>query len=136
MKRLTLGCTLLLLLSINSCKKDEPVISKNMQFITNGTWIQISTSINGEDYWEDIPECIKDDTYTYKKNLTLIEDEGATKCISTDPQTNTYKWNFIDNETKIFDGEDTIKIITLTEKEFIYEYDLDGDIVIIEHTRL
>jgi hypothetical protein len=42
-------------------------------------------------------------------------NEGATKCIQTDPQTWSFTWAFADNENKlVFDGFDEYVLVELT----------------------
>ena len=44
------------------------------------------------DLADTLQACFKDNTYQFKTDSTVIVDEGATKCNSTDPQTATYSW--------------------------------------------
>ena len=50
----------------------------------------------GTDIYSQIPSCIQDNLTKFNTNFTIIDDEGATKCDSSDPQTTTggtWAWN-------------------------------------------
>jgi hypothetical protein len=84
-----------------SCKKDPT----KTELITTGTWrITASTVTFGTtttDAYASFLACDKDNVTTFVAGGVIKEDEGATKCSASDPQTNTGTWAFTDNETKL-----------------------------------
>jgi hypothetical protein len=64
--------------------------------------------------------CELDNTTTFYNNFTAIDDEGASKCSTTDPQSTTVNWAFNTGETSLIliDGIDqysyTIQILDNT----------------------
>ena len=95
--------------AFSSCsKKSEPVASK-ASLITTSTWkfsdAGIDQDVNGT---IDSPfpagtlqNCQTDFIITFKSDKTGIMDEGAAKCVSTDPQTTPFTWDFANNETEL-----------------------------------
>ena len=41
-----------------------------------------------------LADCDKDNTYKFNTDKTLVEDAGAVKCSTSDPQTETGSWDF------------------------------------------
>jgi hypothetical protein len=73
--------------------------NSNMTLMTQAVW-KYDTSgfdLTGDgkiDFADTLLEpCFKDNTYQFKKDSTVVVDEGATKCNSADPQTATYSWS-------------------------------------------
>ena len=93
----------------SSCsKKSEPTASK-ATLITTSTWkysdAGIDQDVNGV---IDSPfpagslqACQTDFIITFKSDKTGIMDEGAAKCVATDPQTTPFTWDFANNETEL-----------------------------------
>lgn len=48
-----------------------------------------------------IPPCILDNSATFNADGTGINDEGATKCDPSLPQTTSFTWSFANNETAL-----------------------------------
>jgi hypothetical protein len=76
----------------------------NMTLMTQAIW-KYDTSgfdITGDnkiDYPDTVVQpCFKDNTYQFNKDSTVVVDEGAIKCNSSDPQTATFAWS-ISNST-------------------------------------
>lgn len=115
---------------VSSCKKDNDNPAPS-----NGTGAQTKTQILASQDWKissmmvgtiDIhagqKACEKDNFYTFKSNGTYVNDEGATKCTPSAPQTEAGTWKFIDNETKIvIDDTDTSVIKSLTSASMVAE---------------
>ncbi len=131
---------------ISSCKKDDdntPAPTNNSggnnltktEMLTAKKWKITALTVGGQDFFTLFDDCDKDDTHEFKTDGTYINDEGATKCDPSDPQTiSTSNWKFIDNETKIeFDGEvGTIK--ELTSSKMVIEGDFGGQVAVTTFT--
>ena len=93
-----------LVLTLFACKKDAAAPTKT-ELLTAQSWklTAAETTANGTklDIFATMKACEKDNFETYKTDKTYIEDEGATKCDPTDPQTQQAKWAFSTNETKL-----------------------------------
>lgn len=88
----TLMSVLASLCLVLSCsKKDDPVASSDVLINSKGWKITsqtVSPQIQGtSDYFSLTPDCVKDDILKFQSNGTYTEDEGATKCDASDPQT-------------------------------------------------
>jgi len=121
MKKLILSTTLLFVILFSACKKDEPENATRTELLTNGSWV-ITAFMSDEDAngtyeindYALIPNCIKDNYYTFKTNFELETNEGATKCSSTDPQIFVLLWNFSNSETVLVIDTDAQNILELT----------------------
>lgn len=51
--------------------------------------------------FSELEPCEKDDLTHFKKDGTAVDDDGATKCDPADPQTESYLWSFLTNETEL-----------------------------------
>lgn len=91
-----------------------------------------------EETFADIDACSKDDVTRFEKNGTVTDNEGATKCDPTDPQTTTYAWLFLDNESKLqldfgMGDKEVFNIVTNNgttlkiDQTDVYDYDNDGN---------
>lgn len=112
-----LGCS-----DNDSVSTNESVRMKNL---TSGEWIRVKMERNGLDMWSIFPECAKDDPIGYSSDGMAYIDQGILVCDSTYPQRTTWKWTFIDNETKIKetinDSTEYIRIIrVLNDTHFEY----------------
>lgn len=97
--------TLLLVLLIVSCKKEEAntptpqsTAPTATELLTNGSqkdWKLTSTLLNGSSVLQN---CEKDNTYTFAANGDKTLDFGMDKCTSTEPQKENRKWKFLNNE--------------------------------------
>jgi len=101
---------------LTSCgdDKDDDVKPKTKtELITAGSWkataltISPAVDFNGDgtpdsDLFQFSQACEKDDITNFKTDKTYTEEEGATKCNSSDPQVYTNgTWAFSGDETKI-----------------------------------
>jgi hypothetical protein len=95
-----------------SCKKDERTSQSEIQLLTQQSWILAQERWDPSNTgWLEffIPTCRKDNIITFYSNLSLINNEGATKCYSSDPQIfATATWTLFDNNTKIAISENGI----------------------------
>ncbi len=97
MKKLNFLSTLLLALIMAgavSCKKKKSDPSPQERIL--GKWkITAFTAVSSAnpgiivDYYAIMDNCAKDNFYEYRSGGVLIEDEGPTKCSSSDPQQTT-----------------------------------------------
>jgi len=91
---------ILAIVGLSSCHKDNPQPSK-MDLISAKTWKLTGATISGTDVFSSFDNCVKDNLITFAKNGTYTEDEGATKCNQSDPQTTVAQWSFQKSETEI-----------------------------------
>ena len=124
MKKLFLG--LIISTTLFSCKKDEatttnPSTKTRTQYLTQKPW----TNAIG------LPPCNTDDITIFKTDFTYVEDNGATKCNTSDPQIlETGTWSFTTNETHLNYNRNlgaashTLdwKIEQLDDNIFVYSY--------------
>lgn len=107
------GASLLLALAGCSKKSDPtpaaPALSAKTLLLTAPKWritaIVGATTFNGQtittDGFANLQSCVKDNFSKYNSDLTLIYDEGATKCSNTAPQTKPGTWSFNAAEDKL-----------------------------------
>jgi hypothetical protein len=120
----------LVLLTANSCKKKNDQKSKT-QLITERDWrvSEFKEKVSPATSWDNLldgePACNLDDRYVFKTNNSYENNEGPTKCDSSDPQViGTGTWALIDSETKFsLDGQ-SYTIIELTNDKFVIEFSL------------
>jgi len=98
-----------------SCSKSDnpPATDRRFENLTDKYFIRINSVSdpayplgNGtsstdlfHDWYKDA--CVLDDLRMFKSNGQYLNDNGATKCDPSEPQTATLAWRFIDNNTKI-----------------------------------
>lgn len=128
-------------LLFTSCKKDDDPTPTEL--LTEKAWKLTAQVVspplpteNGTlvtDLYAQYAACVKDDLATFRDNGTVLFDEGASKCVSTDPQTVTGIWAFNTTETVLsitLDGETTsYDIVNLEDKKMVVDEeftDFDG----------
>jgi Lipocalin-like domain len=105
------GLTATLLLGgilFTSCSKednDTPAPPTKSELLSK-TWILTDLTFEEagikQSAFEFFPDCYRDNLLTYAKAGTYQATEGATKCISDDPEVvEQGTWSLIENETKI-----------------------------------
>ena len=111
------GVAFILCLACTGCKKEE---DKSINPIV-GKWTMTAYIHNGVDvYGTQVPPCVIDDIATFTIDQKLINDEGPTKCSSSDPQTSegTYSLNNDNSKLTIVYGgssfEDNVLILNST----------------------
>jgi hypothetical protein len=106
--------------TLESCKKDDSTDSGSSGtavtksgLLTTGSWVMTSMEvtfpapIGAMDMFASMDDCEKDDLVIFNSDKTVTDDEGATKCDSTDPQTSTGgSWNLTSSDTKLAIEED------------------------------
>jgi hypothetical protein len=106
LKKSLLTLAIVFSISLVACKKDDnssatPSLTKT-QLLTQHGWKQTAFTLNGIDFFSSVQPCEKDNVITFYTNFNYLEDEGATKCSPSDPQTvSTGTWAFGNNENKL-----------------------------------
>ena len=98
----------LLCIGVSACKKssDATKAKTKTDYLTQKPWIAIAERANTDNgAWTETfssnPACVKDNRLSFAANGVCINDEGATKCSASDPQTAQGTWTFTTNETRI-----------------------------------
>ena len=114
----------------NGCKKEDkapevvtPAPTKT-ELLTGKNWRMTALTVNPgidvsgtiiTDWYSQLQSCEQDDLVKFNTNGSYTDDEGVTKCNSSDPQTSTGTWVFNTNQTIITqDGTDSYTITELT----------------------
>jgi hypothetical protein len=130
MRRINLTLSILLVsgLFFVACKKSSSHPKTNTDFLTQSSWKFDNAKVNGNDVSIFLQACQTDNVLTFSTNLTGSLDEGATKCNSTDPQTNPFTWNFASNETVLHvstvlftGGSSDFIIVTLNDTQLVLQ---------------
>ena len=105
MKKITLSILVLASFAM-SCKKDNPapiaadLLAKTWKL--TGQTIGTPQLPSGQDVYNLLPDCEKDNKFIFTKDGKFTEDEGAAKCSSTDPQTiDTGVYSLLQNNTML-----------------------------------
>lgn len=102
----------------SSCKEDEPVTPDNDALLKSGKWKLTGLTEAGVSTYGSLAACEKDNTTTFQSDGKILDDEGATKCDPTDPQTNTdVSWAWTDATKTKFIMTDNLFGITVTVTE-------------------
>ena len=104
-----------------SCSKDAGDDPAKLSALTTGSWklTAYTTDYEKDGVYEEntyafIGECNQDNFYTFHVDSTVVEDQGPTKCLETDPQTRTLSWKFKEHQTQLLFGTTTYQIEELT----------------------
>lgn len=111
---LLLCTSLVMSVSFSACKKDKddptPTKSKTDMLTQSGRKWKITAdvtaitaagaTITNDNYATDYDACDKDDFVTFQASKVLVSDEGATKCVSSSPQTENGTWDFNSDQSK------------------------------------
>ena len=97
------------ILLITACSKKSSSSKPKTTYITSASWKFSQAGLDLDSNGTlDLPipavylqTCDIDNIYTFKSDGTGIEDEGASKCTATDPQTTPFSWSLINNDTEI-----------------------------------
>ena len=131
---------------LGACKKeDTPAVTVDL--LTAKPWqvstVALSDSGNPIPISQFITACQLDNTYKFNTDNTLLVDEGATKCNSSDPQNPTGTWAFANSDkTKVsivmpgsvFNGDFTIKAISASSMQLTTTQQLNNIPLTIEAT--
>jgi hypothetical protein len=110
MKQLrTLAILLSAIVAFSSCEEEEDQSKEAL--LTGKNWkksaevispaIEIEEGVFITDFYQQYEDCYKDNTIKFNTNGTGAEDEGSTKCSSSDPQTIPGQWVFNSDKTVI-----------------------------------
>jgi hypothetical protein len=124
------------LVTVSSCKKDDDDPATKTQTLSGKKFFIKSMPVDPpvdvlgnlvDDFITWMPDCSKDDFIIFNENGTFVNDEGATKCEPTDPQTENGTWVFLNNEKQIrltVDGDaaQTMDIDELTNSKLKFSY--------------
>lgn len=129
MKSLNLVTSLVISAAVffTACSKSDSSTSKTKtELITQGSWKFSGATVNGVDVSSLLQTCQKDNVLTFSSNGSGTLDEGATKCNSSDPQTDPFTWSFMTNETvlhvsQVFftGGSSDFTIVTLSDSQLV-----------------
>jgi hypothetical protein len=128
MKQLTSTTLILMLvcLSFFACKKSSTNVKTNTELITQSSWKFDNAMVSGADVSPFLQGCQKDNVLVFVSAGTGTLDEGATKCNSSDPQTDPFTWNFASNETVLHvsavlftGGSSDFNIVTLNDTQLV-----------------
>jgi hypothetical protein len=109
------------------CKKDEAPEPTKTELITKASWkFNKALLAGGADITTLIPACQRDNVANFASNGTGTNDEGASKCQPSDPQTTNFTWNFQSNESILFvstplftGGSSNFTLVSLTATELV-----------------
>jgi hypothetical protein len=127
MRRINLAlCVALISILFVACKKSSSHPKTNTDFLTQSSWKFDNAKVGGSDVSAFLQTCQTDNVLTFSSNGTGVLDEGATKCNSTDPQTNPFDWSFASNETVLHvstvlftGGSSDFTIVTLNDSQLV-----------------
>jgi hypothetical protein len=138
MRKIILIIAALAFLTISSCKKEDekttPAKTKT-ELLTSKPWKSTALTINPglsidgpkiTDFFAQMPSCSKDDTDKYNVGGTGVNDEGATKCHTSNPQSTPFTWVFHPSETILTRGGESQNIIQLDETTLKVSTVVDG----------
>ena len=91
--------------------------------------------VDGISDWAMINACSKNDFMTFSKNGSVIEDEGALKCVNGVPQTSTVNWSFTKDEKKIIVDGDTSNLILLNESSIEISFKSGPELFLIKYKK-
>ncbi len=110
--------------SVSSCKKSSTSGKTKTQLLTQSNWVFSNAIVNGLDISGFLQSCQTDNILTFSANGSGVLDEGATKCNSNDPQTRSFTWSFMSNETTLHisdtlfaGGNNDFHIVALSETQ-------------------
>lgn len=128
--------------ALGACKKDSettPTTSSRTDLLTAKPWqattVNITVSGIPIPSGQFISACQLDNTYKFNADKTLVVDEGATKCNTTDPQTTSGTWAFANtDQTKVtitvpnsvFNGDFDIKALSASTLQLNATQSLSG----------
>lgn len=119
---------LTVLFFLPACQKDDnlPVVKTKTQLLTQSTWKFSSATAGGADASGFLQVCQKDNVYTFVAAGTGTINEGASKCNTSDPQTNPFTWSFTGSETMLnistilfSGGSNDFTLVSLSEIQLV-----------------
>ena len=115
-----------------ACSKNDGTTVSKTQLLCSAAWKYDTAGIDADNNGSIdaalpagyVQDCKKDNIVSFKSDGTGTSDEGASKCNAGDPQTSSFTWSFINNETGMnfpqqvftgFDGDVNLKSLTSTQ---------------------
>lgn len=125
-----------MVLLLSACEKEDKQTSRT-DLLTNGQWRMTSYTLSppydldgdgtaDADGLATFADCDRDDLFIFKKDGTLVLDEGPTKCNPIDPQTENTTWAFVNNETEVVIDGERATIVELTASQFRVSVNVGG----------
>jgi hypothetical protein len=115
-----------------SCNKKDKTPTRT-ELLTAGSWkitaIVSDNDANGTyetDDYAGAPSCVTDNYLVFRTNGTAEGNEGATKCDPADLQSESFGWNFANNEANLVIDGDTFIIMDLTNSVLKLKADQGG----------
>ena len=132
MKKTNLLVSILLFFCVTACKKDVDN-SKSRSELIIGSWALTGMNYSpAYDYYGDghkvtdayaiMDDCEKDDIIIFREDGTYENNEGASKCDASGPQSITGIWSLSDDEKTLIADNDLATIIKLDGSVLIYTY--------------
>ncbi len=134
MRKITISILASCVVLFAGCSKDEDATISNKTktelLTTNGKWY-VSTMVssapinylnNGSlvtNLWSVTPACLRDNSFLFQTGGVLIGNHEATKCSSSEPQTENLTWQFYNNEQEIVIDGELLTIVELTATSFV-----------------
>ena len=93
--------------ALSGCKKSDesPATTSRTDLLTAKSWrlTTATVTVGGAPVASStlIQDCNKDDTFKFNADKTLVQDAGAIKCNTSDPQTQTGTWSLNSDQTKL-----------------------------------
>jgi len=122
------------MLLLTGCEKNEDASNSSTktktELLTNGKWFvtalvssaPINYLNNGSlvtNLWSVTPACLRDNSFLFQTGGVLIGNHEATKCSSSEPQTESLTWQFYNNEQEILIDGELLTIVELTATSFV-----------------
>ena len=126
---------------LSGCKKSDEspaTASSRTDLLTAKSWrlAAVTVTANGLPVPSSvfIEDCDKDDTFKFNADKTLVQDAGASKCNTSDPQTQAGTWAFNSDQSKLtiavpnspLNGDGDIKELTATSLHIYGTRSLSG----------
>ena len=121
-------CSLLSVILISGCSKDETTATKT-EMITSSGWKFEKATASGFDVSSQVDACVKDNIITFSANGTGTIVEGPIVCVP--PTASAFTWSFQSNETVlnlstplISGGSGNFSIVTLNQVNLVISQDM------------
>lgn len=126
------ACSFAILISMITCSKDnEPSAEEIKERLLAGTgsktWLIVSSTINGTEW---LPECIKDDHWTFHRNKSVSRGNITTLCTNGLENTQSSTWSFGNNATWLTFFGGTYEIMSLTEETMKLRFPKGGTVYV------
>ncbi len=122
------------LIVVTGCDKDDdntPTPKTKTELVSQSTWVFSGAVVGTTDVSPLLQACQKDNTLTFVASGSGTLDEGASKCNMSDPQTNSFSWNFASAETVLHistvlfsGGSSDFTLVSLSETTLVVSQDI------------